>query len=92
MIFSFLFSEQLTQVQIKDQRLNRESMPVQEYASLKQSTLALMARIGLAEKYQTFVIKGLARLGQEDLYLIHRIRAYIDRALDRLEQKQGCNE
>jgi tRNA/rRNA methyltransferase len=92
MILSFLFSEQLTQVQIKDQRLNRESMPVQEYANLKQSTLVLMARIGLAAKYQTFVIKGLARLGQEDLYLIHRIRAYIDRALDRLEQKQGCNE
>lgn len=86
MIFSFMFSEALTHVQIKDQRLNRESMPMPEYLQLKQSTLALMNRIGLAERYQTFVIKGLARLGREDLYLLHRIRSYVDRTLDRLEQ------
>lgn len=92
MIVSFMFSEQLTTVQIKDQRLNRESMPSQEYATLKQTTLALMHRIGLAERYQTFVIKGLARMGQEDLYLLHRIRAYIDRTLDQLEQNQDDHE
>ena len=89
MVFSFLFSEALTDVQIKDRRLNSEDMPVQEYASLKKSTLALMTRIGLAERYQTFVIKGLGRLGQEDLYLLHRIRSYIDRTLDKLEQGNG---
>lgn len=89
MIFSFMFSEALTDVQIKDRRLNSEDMPVQEYASLKQSTLALMERIGLSERYKTFVIKGLGRLGQEDLYLLHRIRAYIDRTLDRLENNHG---
>lgn len=86
MVFSFMFSEALTEVQIKDQRLNRAPMPEEQYASLKRSTLDLMHRIGLADRYQTFILKGLARLGREDLYLLHRIRAYIDKTLDRLEQ------
>lgn len=85
MLYSFVFAENQTAVQIKDQRLNRQTMPAGEYASLKASTLKLMQRIGLSERYQNYVIKALARLAFEDLYLIHNIRASCDRTLDRLE-------
>jgi tRNA/rRNA methyltransferase len=83
MIFSYVFSEAQTTVQIVDQRLNRETMPAPQYASLKAATLKLMDRIGLSDRNQTYVIKALARLESEDLYLLHNIRASIDRALDR---------
>jgi tRNA/rRNA methyltransferase len=84
MIFSFVFSEAQTTVQITDQRLNSETMPATQYASLKAATLKLMDRIGLSDRNQTYVMKALARLEAEDLYLLHNIRASIDRALDRL--------
>lgn len=87
MVYSFMLSE--SAVHIKDQRLNRTPMPPLEYASLKHSSLQLMERIGLAERYQKYVTRGLARLGTEDLYLLHNIRACIDRTLDHLEAKQG---
>lgn len=84
MVYSFMFAA--TQVaQIKDQRLNQKSIPVEEYTHLKQSSLELMERVGLADRYQQYVIRSLARLGYEDLYLLHNIRACIDRALDHLE-------
>jgi tRNA/rRNA methyltransferase len=83
MIFSYVFSEAQTTVQIVDQRLNSATMPVPQYASLKAATLKLMDRIGLSDRNQTYVIKALARLQSEDLYLLHNIRASIDRALDR---------
>lgn len=86
MVYSFMLSEALTDVHIKDQRLQSQAMPVQQYASLKSTSLKLMDRIGLSDKYKTYVIQGLARLGYEDLYLLHNIRAQIDKALDRLEK------
>ncbi len=85
MVFSFILADGRTTVQIQDQRLNREAMPPQQYASLKTSALRLMGRIGLSERYQNYVMKGLARLGREDLYLLHNIRTSLDRTLDRLE-------
>jgi len=88
MIYSFTFSSAQT-VQIEDQRLNQKSIPVEEYAHLKQSSLQLMERIGLADRYQQYVTRSLARLGYEDLYLLHNIRACIDRTLDHLEAKQS---
>jgi tRNA/rRNA methyltransferase len=84
MIFSYVFSEAQTTVQIVDQRLNSETMPALQYANLKVAMLKLMARIGLSDRNQTYVIKAIARLESEDLYLLHNIRASIDRALDRL--------
>lgn len=87
MVYSFMFSASLTAVQITDQRLNRAPMPPLEYASLKESALKLMERIGLAERYQKYVTRSLALLGREDLYLLHNIRASIDRTLDHLETK-----
>jgi tRNA/rRNA methyltransferase len=84
MIFSYVFSEAQTTVQIVDQRLNSETMPAPQYANLKVAMLKLMDRIGLSDRNQTYVIKAIARLESEDLYLLHNIRASIDRALDRL--------
>jgi tRNA/rRNA methyltransferase len=46
--------------------------------------LKLMDRIGLSDRNQTYVIKAIARLEAEDLYLLHNIRASVDRVLDRL--------
>jgi tRNA/rRNA methyltransferase len=91
MVFSFVFSESQTTVQITDQRLNREAMPVAQYANLKASSLRLMDRIGLSDRYKMYVMKGLARLKYEDLYLLHKIRANIDRALDRLERSRDVD-
>jgi tRNA/rRNA methyltransferase len=88
MVFSFVFSEAQTTVQIIDQRLNSEPMPVLQYARLKASTLQLMQRIGLNDRTQTYVIKALARLAAEDLYLLHNIRASVDRTIDRLSEKR----
>ena len=85
MVYSFILSEAQATVQIRDQRLNRDAMPPAEYANLKQSSLQLMTRIGLAERYQQYVTRSLALLGAEDLYLLHNIRACLDRTLDRLE-------
>lgn len=88
MVFSFVFSEAQTTVQITDQRLNSEEMPAEQYISLKTSMLKLMQRIGLSDRYKMYVMKGLARLKYEDLYLLHKIRASCDRKLDQLESKQ----
>ncbi len=81
MIYSFVLAEQQTQVQIVDQRLNQREMPIEQYARLKSSLLQLMNKVGLAERYQSYVAKALARLGYEDLYLIQNIRTLIDNAL-----------
>ncbi|WP_299404916.1 TrmH family RNA methyltransferase [Acaryochloris sp. IP29b_bin.148] len=89
MVYSYVLADVQAAVQIQDQRLNRQPMPVEEYAHLKQSTLQLMGRIGLAERYQQYVTHSLALLGYEDLYLLHNIRACIDRTLDRLEVKHS---
>ena len=85
MVYSFTLSEALTDVHIKDQRLQSQTMPTEQYASLKSASLKLMDRIGLSDKYKTYVTQGLARLGYEDLYLLHNIRSQIDKALDRLD-------
>ncbi|MBE9030644.1 RNA methyltransferase [filamentous cyanobacterium LEGE 11480] len=91
MVLSFVFSEAQTEVQIADQRLNSEEMPPAQYGSLKDSTLQLMDRIGLNDRYKTYVMKGLARLKYEDLYLLHNLRSSIDRALDKAEGKPSSD-
>ncbi|MEB3232709.1 MAG: TrmH family RNA methyltransferase [Leptolyngbyaceae bacterium] len=87
MVYSFVLAEAQTQVQIKDQRLNRRTMPPLQYASLKHSMMALMERIHLSQRHQTYVMRALVRLPYEDLYLLHNIRSQIDRVLDRLESR-----
>ena len=82
MIYSFVLSVDQTQVQITDQRLNSEAMPSAEYASLKRLLQQLMERVGLPERYQRYVIQGIARLDREDLYVIHKLRSALDYALD----------
>jgi tRNA/rRNA methyltransferase len=92
MVYCFVLSQEQTTVQIVDQRLNSAEMPVLEYASLKASSLRLMTRIGLSQRNQNYVAKALARLGYEDLYLLHNIRSSIDRLLDKLEAANGRSE
>ncbi len=83
MVFSYVLSAEQTQVQIVDQRLNSEPMAPAEYASLKRLLQQLMNRVGLPERYQGYVMRGVARLGREDLYMIHKLRAAFDHALER---------
>jgi tRNA/rRNA methyltransferase len=87
MVYCFALSEAQTSVQTEDHRINSQKMPPLEYANLKSSCLRLMARIGLSKRNQDYVIKGLAHLGYEDLYLLHNIRASVDRLLDQLETR-----
>ncbi|MEM8611288.1 MAG: TrmH family RNA methyltransferase [Cyanobacteria bacterium P01_H01_bin.105] len=82
MVYSFVLSTEQTQVQTTDRRLNSEPMPPAEYASLKQLLQQLMVRVGLPERYQSYVMHGIARLEREDLYVIHKLRAAFDHALD----------
>lgn len=86
MVYSFVLSDDQTQVQITDQRLNSEAMAPAEYASLKRLLQQLMDRINLPERYQGYVMKGIARLEREDLYIIHKLRSAVDYALDQREQ------
>lgn len=81
MIYAFTLAESQTQVQIEDQRLNTKNMPVEQYRQLKQSLLQLMVNVGISERYQNYVIKAIARLGYEDLYLIQNIRTVISNKL-----------
>ncbi|MFG6099921.1 RNA methyltransferase [Leptothoe sp. ISB3NOV94-8A] len=82
MVYSFVLSAEQTQVQITDQRLNSEPMPAAEYASLKQLLQQLMKRVSLPERYQSYVMHGIARLDREDLYVIHKLRSAFNHALD----------
>lgn len=86
MIYSFTLADQQTQVQIEDQRLNSEKMPVEQYSQLKVSLHQLMARIGLYERDQSYATKSLARLSYEDLYLLQTIRTFADNKLNHLEK------
>ena len=85
MLYSFALAEQQTYVQIKDERLNCEKMPVEQYAQLKSSLVRLMERIGLNQRYQGYVINAIARLGYEDLYLLQTVRSFANNKLDSLE-------
>ncbi|MEO0378366.1 MAG: TrmH family RNA methyltransferase [Cyanobacteria bacterium P01_A01_bin.17] len=89
MVYCFALSGAQTSVQTTDHRINSQSMPPLEYANLKSSSLRLMQRIGLSQRNQDYVSKGLARLGYEDLYLLQNIRSSIDRLLDKLDTKSG---
>ena len=55
MLYSFMLSESHTQVQIADQRLGTEEMPLEQYSRLRGSLEALMVRVGLSERYQGYV-------------------------------------
>ena len=86
MVYSFTLAEQQTQVQIADQRLNADKMPIEQYAQLKKSLSSLMKRVGLSERHQGYVRKSLSRLGYEDLYLVQTIRTMVSNRLDVLEK------
>ena len=85
MLYSYILAEQQTQVQIVDQRLNSEQMPVEQYANLKASLGELMQRVGLSERYQRYVLKAIARLSYEDLTLVQNIKTFTNNKLDKLE-------
>ncbi len=87
MIYSYLLAEQQTQVQIVDQRLNSEQMPVEQYRALKSSLVELMQRVGLSERYRRYILSAIARLSYEDLMLIQNIKTFTSRKLDQLENK-----
>lgn len=88
MVYSFTLAKQQTQVQITDQRLNAQQMPVEQYAQLKASLAWLMERVGLSERYQGYVRRALSRLGYEDLYLLQNIRTVVNNKLNELEKKK----
>ena len=78
MIYSFTLTRSQTQVQITDQRLNRDPMPIEQYAHLKSALRATMTQIGLHQRTQSYVIGAIARLSYEDLHLIQQIRTFVD--------------
>lgn len=85
-IYSYILAEQQTSIQIVDRRLNSEQMPVEQYANLKTSLSELMQRIGLSKRYQSYVLKAIARLSYEDLTLIQNIKTFTSNKLDALEK------
>ena len=89
MIYSFILSEPRAQIQIKDQRLNTEMMPVEQYGRLKETLVELMERVGLSGRHQRYAVRAIARLGYEDLYLIQTIRTFVSNKLNQLESQPG---
>ncbi len=85
MIYSYILAEQQTQVQIIDQRLNSEHMPIEQYRALKSSLGELMERVGLSERYQGYALSAIARLSYEDLKLIQNIKTFTSNKLNQLE-------
>ncbi|MGB3766111.1 MAG: TrmH family RNA methyltransferase [Phormidesmis sp.] len=85
MIYSYILAEQQTQVQIVDQRLNSEDMPMEQYGVLKSSLGELMERVGLSERYQSYALSAIARLSYEDLKLIQNIKTFTSNKLNQLE-------
>lgn len=86
MIYSFILAEQQSRVQIKDQRLNSETMPIEQYARLKAALAKTLAAVGLNERHQGYVLSAIARLTYEDLYLVQTIRTYVDNKLNQLKK------
>ncbi|MEM6451661.1 MAG: TrmH family RNA methyltransferase [Cyanobacteria bacterium P01_D01_bin.105] len=84
MLYSFTLSQQ-KEIQIVDQRMNSEQMPIEQYAYLKKSLGETLERVGLNTRYRGYVMKAIARLGYEDLYLIQTIRTFINNQLDKAE-------
>ena len=78
MIYSFTLAQSQTQVQISDQRLNRDRMPSEQYAHLKSALKTTMAQVGLHQRTQDYVVHAIARLGYEDLTLIQQIRTFVE--------------
>ena len=78
MIYSFTLAQSQTQVQIADQRLNRDRMPSEQYAHLKSALKTTMAKVGLHQRTQNYVVHAIARLGYEDLALIQQIRTFVE--------------
>ncbi len=85
MVYSYSLAQH-TQVQIQDQRLNSEEMPVEQYGQLKQSLLKTLESVGINERYQQYVVRAIARLAYEDLYLLQNIQTLINKKIDRLEK------
>ena len=85
MLYSFTLSQQ-SEVQISDQRMYSEEMPVEQYGHLKKTLLETLERVGLNQRYQGYVMKAIARLGYEDLYLLQTIRTFVSNRLDTLEK------
>ena len=81
MLYSFTLAEAHTQVQIQDQRLNTEEMPVEQYSHLKRSLDELLVQVGLSERNRRYVAQAIARLGYEELYLVQTIRTFISNKL-----------
>ncbi|MFK8183199.1 MAG: TrmH family RNA methyltransferase [Phormidesmis sp.] len=86
MLYSFTLAQQTT-VQITDQRMNSEEMPAEQYGHLKKSLQQTLARVGLNQRYQDYVMKAIVRLGYEDLYLLQTIRTFVSNKLDALENR-----
>jgi len=89
MVYAFSLAESHTQIQIEDQRLNTKEMPVEQYAQLKRSLLQLMTTLGISERYQRYVVKALARLSYEDLYLIQNIRTVVNNRLSEAKREDS---
>ncbi|MBE9064231.1 TrmH family RNA methyltransferase [cf. Phormidesmis sp. LEGE 11477] len=82
MIYSFTLAQSQTQVQIADRRLNRDRLPVEQYAQLKSALQTTMTEVGLHRRTQNYVLKALARLGYEDLALVQQIRTFVDNRIN----------
>ena len=79
MIFSYLAKSELAVVQTDDWRINENELKDSDMSSLKKSVLELIDDLGMKDpttiKRQT--THAIAKLGYDDLYLVHNLRKRI---------------
>lgn len=78
MVFAFVLSNN-TKLQTLDQRVDRLTASPLEYKSLKEGLINLIRELEIpdSKKIERHLIRGIARLGYGDLYLLHALRKKI---------------
>jgi len=82
MIYSYELATKV-KVQTQDQRQDNQTVSVDDYKNLKDSTMALLDQIGIPDDkpIRRNVLQALGRLGYDDLYLVQNIRQRVAKKL-----------
>lgn len=79
MIFSYLAKSELAVVQTDDWRINENELKDSDMSSLKKSVLELIDDLGMKDPttIKRQATHAIAKLGYDDLYLVHNLRKRI---------------
>lgn len=89
MLFSYLSRAASATVQTKDWRVNEESPDELHYQTLRQGLIELVDELDMknSSRVKTWVSQAVAKLGADDLYLVHGLRRRIHSKILQLKSK-----